>query len=47
MYIKELLKHTASLCDILGKLKEISQDIWKKIVDSTSLGNLWVQFPDA
>ena len=32
MYFKAHLTHTASLCNIMGKSKEISQDIRKRIV---------------
>ena len=45
MYFKTHLKHTAScVCDIMGKSKEISQDIRKRIVDfhksGSSLGTI-------
>ena len=44
MYFKAHLKHTASLCNIMGKSKEISQDIRKRIVDlhesGSSLGEI-------
>ena len=36
---KAHLKHTASLCNIMGKSKEISQDIRKRIVDFHKSGS--------
>ena len=33
MYFKAYLKHSASLLDIIGKSKELSQDLRKKCVD--------------
>ena len=46
---KAHLKHTASLCNIMVKSKEISQDIRKRIVNlhKSSLVHSWVQFPGA
>lgn len=39
MNFKAHLKHTASLCNIMGKSKEISQDIRKRIVDVHKSGS--------
>jgi hypothetical protein len=36
-----------SLLDIIGKSKEISQNLRKKILTSTSLVHPWDQFPNA
>lgn len=35
MYFKACLKVSTSLLDIMGNLKEISQNLWKEIVDTT------------
>ena len=44
MYFKAHLKHIASICNIMGKSKEISQDIRKRILDlhesGSSLGEM-------
>lgn len=46
MYFMPHLKDTAFWCDTMGKSKEISQDIKKRIVELHKI-NPWEQFPDA